>query len=864
MTDQRPRPIRVLRIVVGLLVFLVGLGIAATPRTPATAQSGTVENLGDLALPGKPACDFANGDCTLRVYPEPATRLLYVFQPRWLGVYDLDSLQLIGSLDPGPFEPSFPLADSVSSDLFLFGSAPPAGTPPVGNFTNGPRLLRVGIRNGALVQLASVDLTANLGGAATRVVGGQRVGTSTRMLLLLNTVITTGYGVALAELDFAALGNGSVVVDWLQDVSSNCTLMRHAGGSAGIVYVPRTKAVYFGCGAVHTVGIYQTPQGAGVGKLPLDGDPTMGRTTPGTLEKFVRAADFSSGDSVADPLSGRIILSGFTAGANGITVYAFDGQADRFVGQFSGGNIPFQAVGIDQMNGRFYGHSQHQQAGLILSDVRPTPVSQGFTHPEFASRNGAVACCASIAVDPLTRRVFVHYADDLSRVQVLRDHVPPFLDPEQPSPDEGTTDIEEIPGKTGANTSGAGQGYGVRYRSIGGVQSALFNVAPFQEQESDYREMRGAYVNSANLANIEATASVISLDADEPTKTSTGNAGGWPYEAAQCSDFGNEPQTKTAKNASSECAGGSRRVHASAFADETAAGGFGVQRATTDVTIKRDALKGIVSTVTSTASGISITPAAGPVISIGSVSVTSTAIAKGRPGTARAEFSRTVSKVTVGGAEICPAQCTERQLVELVNAGSAGHVKIEFPEPDETFYPNGSPGGYQAIVRRDLADQLEAMFVENQPPDRIEVPGMVAAFIGDSVKTSRLVLELAGTEVEARYGITPADSDAGSGGQDEEIGVLALLGGDDPGLFSDPGGDLGSGGTGIGTGRGTTLRPSIPGGPLASQVAKLAFNGLRRALSLFPVWAVLLAPIYLSARRWLLLGRQALLSGGRT
>jgi hypothetical protein len=849
---------------------LVFAAMAALPagwlgvtRAPVKAAEGKVRVTGDVRLEAQPPCDFSTGyACSLQIYAEPANRLLYAYQPRWLAVYDLDSLRQIASLDPGPFVPTLAYPDALTGDLIMAAQVPPGGVATAVRTADTPALKRFGLRGGRLQMLGSADLSPHIG-PSNRVLGGFRAGTSSRFIVLTSP---SGAGLSIAELDIASLDSGAVALDWVQDLSHACVPISHAGGPAGLVFAPETQALYFGCGAAGVFGNYQAPEGAGVGKLSLNGNPADGKTAAGAFQKFVHSGDFTSGDSAADPVSGRVLITGFTSGAGAVTAYVFDGRIDRYVGQFGGGATPFAAVGFDSVRGRFYGHSQQTSVGLVASDLRPTPVSLGLSYPVLATRANGIASGGEVVIDPPTHRVFLRYSDDASLVRVVVDDEPTYLPPADPDPDASTTNIEEVPGKTNATFSGSVQGYGVRYRSLGGAQNLVFNVIhPLNPGDADFRELRGAYVNDVLLANEEASASVIASDADDTTKSEFGGATPWPYSPAQCSDFGNSPQKKSAEGSEVDCAAKDHVVRMSSTIDETGASGFSVQRAATTAEIKRDPLKGMVSTITSSASGIAIGVGTASPIHIGQVLVRTTAYAKGRPGTARSTFERTVSEVTVGDNTVCPNVCDKKQLAALLNTASAGRIRIELPEPDKVSYPNGSRGGYQSIVRRDQAEQLEAMYLENQAPDRLEVPGMVVTLIGDSDRTSRLVMQLAGTEAEARYGISGSGGDTGGGGLSDSSEPLALFDPTAPALDGTGGafGDVGTSPSGALSGA-PGIGSSLPGGSVAAQVGKLIVNGLRRAGALFPVWAVLLAPIYLSARRWLLLERQKLVQGGQS
>jgi hypothetical protein len=266
--------------------------------------------------------------------------------------------------------------------------------------------------------------------------------------------------------------------------------------------------------------------------------------------------------------------------------------------------------------------------------------------------------------------------------------------------------------------------------------------------------------------------------------------------------------------------------------------------------------------VISTAKGISLLNGA---VQIGAVTTTATSQAHGRAGTAKSTLSRTVSNVQIQGTEYCTSQCDANALAALINAQFAGLLRLDLPGADPTY--EASSGGYQAIIRRPLAAQIQEADLNDQATDRTEVPAMVVTqFVGDNRRPARIVTYIAGAETEARYGIYALDQSVAQPvpGTDFGTGLPASSGGN-ASLIDSAGG--GSGGAPTGGGTGTNPVATHGGGHPRSPLAGLLPPGGWRWIAAHPVaamkllfmWAVLLSPVYVAARRWLLLQRNRVL-----
>jgi hypothetical protein len=181
-------------------------------------------------------------------------------------------------------------------------------------------------------------------------------------------------------------------------------------------------------------------------------------------------------------------------------------------------------------------------------------------------------------------------------------------------------------------------------------------------------------------------------------------------------------------------------------------------------------------------------------------------------------------------------------------------MAVAFPDPDRHLAA-GSPGGYQSLIRRDVFGQTEETQLNEQDPNRAEVPAMELTIFEDNSVKSRTVAYLAGVEAEAHYGIyrlSCSTCPAGTGQRDQSTDHSA----------TSPRTPTGSTPSLPTTQSTTTPAPQVAAG--ASGVVgalqhgwQLLTNGISEVIRLLGIWLLLLAPVYLSARRWLLLSRRS-------
>lgn len=871
-----------------LVVVLVVLGSLAVfiPQESRAASGGAqglvaIRKWRPTIVPTAP--DAYN--LSVQVYPESATRRLYAvgMGDGFIGAYNLDTLhplapglQLTGS-------PTAVLADGPTGGLFVA----------LRDATTRPQLRFVLAHGSSLENLGGVDLGAALAGQEVNGIYRPPAGA---VLYLLSTPfgaggLRTGGGVTITEVDIRR--PESPAVGWSTPLPS-CLAASRAGGATAAAIGYASDALYFGCANPGPLSTPGPPLPRGAARLRLSGSPLEGPTPAppvDAFELFPRDGDFASGQSYWDPGSKRLTMAALSAGA--ATTYVFDARTNAYVGNISTGKNLVVQAGINVLTGRYYAATGSPLFGLVAAETRATPASQGTNFPEFArdeKKNPIDG--APMGVDHVGRRLFLRYnlTTEAGRGEflIVEDRLPEYLPPPPVDPDINTVDMPEAPGKTEATFASAAQGYGSRFRQIGGEQTLEGNItmvgADFLNSSPvgrGTRELRGAWLTHLAVLNTEAGASAISLDRDRSNTQGDLNRAhapkpdewppdfslpvgpdpfqpvvGWPVGDAYCADFGGEAATGSALNSEVKCDSNERLATAKATFSGATIGEIGVSSSSFESKAYVDAKDGSVSTVTARANGISVL---GGRLQVREVTATATAAARGRKGTTRAEWSREVKGVSIDGELKCDAVCDPQAVVNAVNSALGGKVIVAFPTAEQF----ASDGGYEAIVKRPAAHALEEVLLNGEGNDRLFVPSMVIVVAEDGPKPARTRLDLAGVEAEAHYGIAPLagfepDGDGGSGIVDSLLGSGSLGGAEGGPLFGLPP-STGTGGPGIDL-DGTEAAGSPRG--VADAAGRLIWNGLRGFLRLFPIWALLLTPIYLSARRWLLLQRAQLVSGG--
>lgn len=809
----------------------------------------------------------------LRLFADATTRTLLTLDSLGgVAAYDLDSLKATSSSLlrlPGPAGVGLAVPESHRT-LFAVSSGGPA-TP-----TTSIDVVAVVAGRPQLQGRLALG-PADLGGTHQRVVAIASQPGTAFVYLLSAAFDATG----LSELpktanvtlvDATGLATGKARVVWSKALTECVTPARYEGTETAspFGYSARTRSLLMGCSAPVVVGSdAKVPSPVGVARLGLQQAGSTSAPSAGAFELYPFPGTVA-GYGLWDARTERLLLE--TSGTSGDTLYSFDGLSSSYVGGLGVGHVHLNAIGLDATHGRFYGLSSQSKVGLVTADLAPVPTDLGRFYPRFGSHNGSTPKLTDLLVDPATGRVFVNYLQ--GGFTVLRDAAPYYRTVRPLDLDTGTHDLPEQAGRTGTDFSAGAQAYGAVYRQVGGTNNLQYNAVPFVVNASPIsggtRELDLAFLNKLSLDGRSAGASTITIDRDKANtqadeqRIPAGTPAKWPYVPVFCSDFGGSPKKADTTSARVTCDGARSMVTAEAIAGPSEALGAGSDVPVVEVgessyssSATRTSAAGVLATVTSTAKGISIL---GGVLRIGQVQVTAQARAHGRPGTASGRFERTVSRVELNGTPLCSAECDVQRLATQVNTTLAGHVHIAFPSPDPAGQ-KGSPRGASTIVRRQLPQQIEAELLDEQDPRHQEVPGMVVTVYEENSVPSRTIALLAGAGVEAHYliyplgspvpdetGPTPTQGAVGGGGSPAPSGLPAdvLDGAGGPGpVIAGPGTDAGDVLTG--------LRNSL----------RFAVNSFGSLLRLLSVWFVLLLPVYLSARRWLLLRRASLLEGAR-
>ena len=704
-------------------------------------------------------------------------------------------------------------------------------------------------------------------GPAQIVVGLARDPGSNQFFVLSASSVEASYvpgSVQLSLVQLAGRGAPARVV-WRQSLP-DCQLPM-ASGRPGPVQLPAPLGVMHsrlelvvGCSAQGSGGIYKPPTAIGVGVVRL-----AGRAHPsyGGFQLFPYPGDATANsEGIWFPREDRLAFQIRDSSSASSAWALFDADHDAYVG-----TIPISVnadeAGADLVHGRLYLLNSVSNDGLRTADVGPTPADQGHAYPQYSKDRinedqdyGVSPRPWPLVTDPAHHRLFVLYVGS-HRFVVLRDSVSYYTSPAPADPDQNTTDIPEKRGVTAANWSGSAQGFGSVIRQVGGASSLQYNVVPFvvNQGQSGTQQLATSYLDTMQLTGGDARASAVTAAPDNgPTTATLGQAGlQWPYHPAVCDDSG-ATKTATVDNAEVACDSAAGSVKASVVGG---AAGAGSTAKAADLVVSSTALtarstsaqgQGMTTTVSSVARGVSVL---GGVLQIGHIAATAVAHAGGRPGTAHTSYSRTLSNVVLLGQQLCAHSCDPKDLASRINDALAGRVAVTFPEPDRQLAA-GSAGGYQALVRRDIFAETEETQLNEQDPNRVEVPAMQLTIFEDNTVKSRTVVYLAGVEAEAHYGIyrlscATCSPRATTKAQPTNQAAKAPATGSGPA-------------TPVTTQTGATASPQVAAQPttvggLLRHGWQLLTNGIGAVVRLFGVWLLLLAPVYVSARRWLLLSR---------
>ena len=672
--------------------------------------------------------------------------------------------------------------------------------------------------------------------------------------------LATGSGVDLDRISISGLMHGKLQPRWSSPYSISKTLCptvidtRRATG----VLVLKDR-VYIGCHQANVFGsslVTQNRTPSGVVRLSGVG-PKLAATVSG--EMFSAPGNFENyGDSVVDGHDGRLVL---LDSVHGIGARVFDAEHDRYVGRVPLGFQILSGIVVDPATGRLYAGSHDSQVGLADSDLSALVPTQGLHEPEpwavIFQQNQQVL----LGFDSRRRTLLVPVDDTSSnkpfQILVIKDGTPPYVQPATPNPDAGALDVPEQPNVTDSQRYASAQAYGADYQLIGGIADLQQNAGTGDSGAAarpGSNFLRQAEVSEATLSNDESTAQATTGREDQVTdgvRQSVPNGGDEFAPSVSCSDFGSSPTTgaKTSYTALVDCNYAHSHTHAaSAFVADggvfitsgskpPVASPVQVSSSVVDVVESRAAGFGAVTTtVSATAHGVTLPGG----VRIGAVSTVLTLVTHGHHGTAKEERTISISDVAIGSTAVCAATCSEKVVEDAISAAVPGRVHVDFPSAQRI----ASAGGTYAEVVQDPWYHAERVLDAEKADTDVAVPAMTVTVYLDGQTKSRLVVDLAAAAASSSYRIFRLAEDApfGTAAQPPVTAHQQPLG-----LM-----------TGVSTSSPVAhaAAPQVATAgflPTIARAARLLFGSVGRLFALLPVFLLLGIPVYLSARRRLLL-----------
>jgi hypothetical protein len=516
-------------------------------------------------------------------------------------------------------------------------------------------------------------------------------------------------------------------------------------------------AIFVGCG---------TPQ-IEVAALPgVQAVAAVNRSDTADQQLFLLPGAYARGDVYADVDAGRLLLIGSDPSSPAQAVWVFDAHHKVFVGQVASGELNVLGAGLNPRNGRLY---VDIDGALLVTNGRGFEIPQAATFP-LNTNTGAVATIpfnSSFIIPtrgPSSEWIFVVFRDTLPE-NAFSLAKPPDVAPL----DKFTTETPEY--------SGDGQAFGLRIHRIGGVNAAVQNVFSFPSgdfwspvgdntrlKDGD-RDVHFARIARLHLSQDEASAEAISADrdantvSDYETLSKQAPLGDWPYDAAQCGDFGAGAAPSNVDDARASCSLAKETTSASAVFNRAA---FGVESTDGDLwvsvgssasgaTLTRNARKKMTTTAWAEARNVVISDA----IHIGLIRSEATAEAVGLRGGAHAVYTRTFEGVRIGDSFRCgeathgvPSAtdvCDPYQVARQISLTLGSQVHVEIPEADVQW----TPGGVHGHAARDPWQHQQDVVINNEEQTEKQVPALRLTVINDRALASRLIFEFAATKADA-------------------------------------------------------------------------------------------------------------------
>jgi hypothetical protein len=463
--------------------------------------------------------------------------------------------------------------------------------------------------------------------------------------------------------------------------------------------------------------------------------------------------------------------------------WVFDGKVSSWVGFIAAPDPTNLYMGMDQGSGHYYiGGNAAGGTGavidngyLVVSDGRATPVPQGKVLPSLGARG-------FIAADPGMHRVFVPMdlakyglapeGSDKVGYVVFKDQTPLEKPPTPLDYDELTTNLPEGPDVV-TSFSGDVNGFGARAVVVGGyggLLSASGHEVTLDRLRSGDRGFTAARVPSLDLrsAGAAATSQALISDSNTDAELHDAGAGDWQWPPASCLDGSGNVIDNESSGSNGEskvhCDLAKQNASASSSFDAVAAGPVTVGHSSFDSTVWRDAKAGVITQTVASATGVKLAGADGQTVSIAEVSATSTTVAHGRPGSAKATWQRTLTGVKItdakgkvtqelGSCSTSAEQDSCKDLLTAINDALQIKMRVDLPTPQITKTPKGAFAGVQQSDR----DYFEGKTVNNQGTTfsgeaaSRALPALQVTVFNDSMEKSRLLVQLAAIQANSIY-----------------------------------------------------------------------------------------------------------------
>ncbi|HVF04106.1 MAG TPA: hypothetical protein VNA20_04645 [Frankiaceae bacterium] len=622
------------------------------------------------------------------------------------------------------------------------------------------------------------DFTADLYVADSTVTGGGRP-------------VAPGPGVAAFDPDSGALG-------WLRVVPECQTVLFSKSIGANVARSSRTRpALYFMCvssgspmgqtypGQSGLVRQAIAPRGTSADQLhqPTEFFPISGSYYSGGQATGVTTFDSRTERFYAQSISNR------TPGA-----WVFDGELTAWVGFVSSPSNANYYIGLNEGLGHLYmgtarGGDVEPTDGLLVADVRQTPVPAG----EFQQ----ILTSGLIVADAKSNRLFVRPLDSRQPYLVLEDTLPVYRGREQLDYDADTSDTPDTEDAEVFYALGA-TGYAAQAVQVGGAGApgTMTGAQPDIPVNGGTRALMAARVGAIDLRAGGAAASAQSAMADLNTlqeyeaedRDADGKKDQWPYPVGACLDAGGRPVNQTWKDESGRTDASwtiqcdvTKNVATSVVRMSSTGPGGHIADTSYAVTATRDRKDGGVVRTDAIASGVRLDIAGGYTLRLGRVAATSQSSAHGRPGTARAVWTREVDGVRVtdpngmtiytaagcaskveatGGKPVVNDTCGD--LGTAINTLVPTRLRVSFPVPDVTATPKGA----FAAVEQTESQYFQQLVVNDQGVvyrgDSVGLrpaPALVTEVYNDTTERSRTVTVFAATQSNAVFQVNPPFED---------------------------------------------------------------------------------------------------------